>query len=799
MNVDKQEDLKVALINTLRKTNCIYIYGKKGIGKSYTIKNTLLEYYNYEPTEYTKNSNLEYMLLKLGQLKNRNSNANELIDDINGIVSETQKLNIIKPLILLYKFFLNFKYKKISHKYSNIKFTHQEISLILYLKEKSKKNTIYVCFDNIEMYNDEVNSALSKILSLNLLSTFYKNKVKFIFIENIDGKNSSSINHLIKTKIYFEYNTDSFLSDIKIILSENNNVKLSNIVRMSQKSIENAIFIHNQYENLNSGNICENTLSEFCNQILLDIIGKGTLEVASIIDNVFNITTICNIILKKEDDVYKDLKLSEERGIIKETNKEYDFVFMYIKNIIYQSVNNQIELHKIYANYLIRTTPNDYMNILYHLFKSNQNTLLMQKYFSAKIMHFLLRVHESNQFIIDTNIKQEIDKQCETNVHYKLLDDLISSTDNVDDKINILINQIPNAFIKKYSTLAFCFKKILIKDYKNLEYICNTILEISDYLLEIEEYDLYVEMMLRLITLYDYRLSNSEKAILVKNRIYNFLELKQKVFSNQYYQKIFCKFFRHNNTLLNNSSAYDHSKRYVSLFLKNINLDFFEKYAVLNNHIGLAITCGDFSIINNKEFEKFKDLVDQGNQFYMDKLFKLESNIIICSIFNSISSFKKKDIKIYINTLSKYLNNNYVSKMFLLNMATFYMLNDNLKSTESILNELQTNSELLKSDYCFLYVYSNLISLYILKNNYTQAANYLNELTDRLKMIPDTYQLKPLFIVRNDIYKQIIYNKVSFNSGISLFKYCYFYKNWLAEEKFYMTGILFTELTVYNE
>lgn len=395
-----QENACQEIKHNLYKNNIVLVYGQLGCGKSKIISEYCNNDYSsfFEFKEIDQNKNDEFPLLTVSRAFSDFINNEKENLEILGIFGTKSLLKYLvsklsNPL-------------RVSKKLNNF-FSDTEINIILGLKNKvaqTKGNDFYVIFDNSEYINDYVLTFIRKLTVCGILNNFFRNRLKFIFVENIINEEvNEHLHSLLESQIKISITHDDY---IEYVNSTTNNIDISDettlvLEALSAKdlSITNMLIEYLKNQDLILDDLCirgltVNRLVNIFDKVIISHMNKHTteidcLKVASILGNIISSCDLVDLTDKDKDFINTTIQFGRQAGLLKKdisSTATISFLHPLIRDILYEKLSDKKLHHQKYNELLKQKYPTKHLLIAENLYNGGIQPKQMKDEFLVQLM-----------------------------------------------------------------------------------------------------------------------------------------------------------------------------------------------------------------------------------------------------------------------------------------------------------------------------------------------------------------------------------------------------------------------------
>ncbi|MCM1221245.1 MAG: hypothetical protein NC548_42875 [Lachnospiraceae bacterium] len=806
-----QIDLINKIETIFKKDNYVFVYGQHGMGKSTAVIEGLNKsnIATYSFNEIDKNSIEVYPLMIIA--KSFSKRVNELHSDLSIELS----MPIVKIKAPLNGLFSKFSRKNHIIKSLNNIFNDTEISIILSLKKLVKKGNYYLIFDNCEFINLSVINFIRKLMQSKILNNLLNNHLKLIFIENTQPNSEMSyikqmINHHIVVDIgHLEYtefirtllpykNLNSDIWQLIEVISTRDLNITKVLFDYFDKNMIDSDFLSNKKDAEKLAQIFDNVIFTHLNNYTKEL---DCLKVASILGTIMSSYDLAELTNEDIDFIELTLSFGETTGILKHQSQNSNIVsFLHpiIREIFYKKLSNKKEHHMHYDLLLKSNHPTKHLLIVENLYKGQVDTQQILHHFLSQLIILALNKTLSDfdtKKYISIYFKNSLDKIFITDFNKALLDyEKCQYIECLNFIKNIRLLQISDLF----SSILLDYveaRSILIigKTDSDFQRVKELLIKCSSAFLKEKIYDLYFDCLTVLLNVYAYKLSDLNSAREIEIEYSKQYHIVMKTANSDDLFNMYIEFLRRSTSLLDAESAFNRMKM---LFEKFDFEDYLPKYKALNDMVAYSLYAGEFDTAQ-KYVRELNHYIGINQYYQFPEIYKYENNTVLSNIFNCDpnSTICKKEIKKGISMLSKYENHIGISNVIKLNLASLYILNNDIGNAEKRLIDLYNSLGEYSNALYRTFVPTNLAALYLIKKEYDIALNYIQEAKNYINMWDDNYRI--YYKYQNDYLFRLIDRKLEV-SPLDLLKNDNTKSISAKTYKFIGRGLLFSELLFYT-
>jgi GTPase SAR1 family protein len=813
---------------------CVLISGKSGVGKTYICNSFLNDKTDFNVVHCIfSNSSIsttDHRELKLAIFDLLSSKKKSKIE--SGNIKSLSKASKDIPFLgntidAVLDSIFNWNMSGFNSETMSL-FSEEEHDIINQLSKLSKEKSLIFFFDNAHWM-----STHTFIFLNNLIHTFFKlakNKIYYLVALTSDQDANQDV---IFKDIFSNIIIDDILREdyIEILNKFNTKIQFDNdelinmlflVTRGHLELTRNLVSIIEQYQENNKLGIIEGyqeslktkeeiidvflnlfnvSLAQYLkeNQFATETI--ETLEIASIIGNVFNKYDLSELLKKDYHILSEYIQNACLKHFTIDEEKTTRFIHPLIRDLFFKRLDGQQRIwHDKYAECLKILRPTETMLIGFH-YQSALNHKNAIKYYIVGYVKCLINGIEIptkiHQYILNaiSNINWskyflcikravELYKQHQLSESIKTFEDL----DPID---------IPTIFLLHYKNLLH--SEILIQHEFSTKQFQETavILEKAfDYFLADSEIELSINTLLILMNLYADKLNDSLQA---KRMEQHFLNLYQKYSQNRNLEQYYYEYKRKSSPLYSPEIALKRTKECVSFYSSNYYT--VEYYKSLCNYSGLLIFVGDY-------FEAVSalnicaELMKSSISVSFPEPHKFINNYILANYLNTIndSEFLEKNTRHAIDLFEDYIEKtakNYGTKILNINRASLYCISGNMEKAKQILYSIEEQLVNNKDAFYYIYVYSNLASISYIEKQYNLAKKYL-DIVDKhtFQLMPN---MKPFFEERTKLFHVLVKEEINLDTQGLLMYFLKKYPEKLGKTwNFVGLGFLFSDIQFYT-
>ncbi|MBD5099695.1 MAG: hypothetical protein HDT29_00080 [Clostridiales bacterium] len=793
--IQKIKDIRQYILNS---KNYAVVYGKQNLDLSELL---FPEVSNANIISYQVNDTYCSYYTKLLSFFNIHNAITEYKHEISLNDIELSKTALIKNSVkgfgkiihcIKYK-----KYNKLRKLFNAYSFTNEELNILTKIIDcDNKQNIKMIIVDNLNNASNEDLSFYKKLLESKFLELQVP-KLKFILISNkpiVDKVNLDDINSDKLFEVNFNCHEVNEILKERYIDKDIDINRLNHYLTLCNNNLHLLDKIISTSFNFDANLDIVQILTDMVHNILYQIKRVNALEFAAIIGMIFDLACVHNAMTLDIDEIAYQFEEANKNGLILKRDNNYNFEFIdeLIRNIIYNSSNNKLNAHLLYATYLNRTSPKESLLITKHYYESGniENAILQ---FFCYILNSFLEDKEVNynlEFV--KKLLREIEGNAKINANYLEIKDLLyafnsdkykgNSYYEEGDSYALFVNYVKSVmiYLSRSTYSAEDFRDLADKFEKSYLFL-------SDKTLHYEK----IQCLLYLIDIYSYRVNDIAKAKEKVNNLKVILSDKNVDYNNDINLQI--KITRKIAKTMNAETAFGKMKYfYLSIKQTDKNFDEIEYFKFLSDYLGFALYSGNYDKMSKEFINDLSNHIEIGTRLNYPKIYKAYMNITLYKIYNNLIT--KSNLRDFIN---RELKKNITGRMYLFNISAMLMLCGNLTKSESILIDILKKSKDNMTcfyDYCFN---ANLVSLYLLKKDYNKAKEYNNKIKNHY------YDWEQDFIEimrkRAEFFDMFIESKKEFTPEtlFNCFQNTEIYISGIW--KFLGKGILFSELMYYRE
>lgn len=808
--MEYQEKVYQNIVRILRDNNSVLIYGQLGSGKSTLINASYSKncssYFAFKDID--KNSVDTFPLIVLSKsFSDKVNNNKEYIETITELSTKKVPMRLI---------FNRFNKSIKMFKSLNNTFNDTEINIIIGLEKLIKTGHYYIILDNCEYINNATLSLIRKLMSCGIMSEAFKNRLKFIFIENVVNEEINSVLHsMIDNKVNVEISHSEYTKYIRSLKNSkefpNETIQIIEAVSSKDLAITNILLEYFENDNTSQNELLKQTVTAERLADIFDYVISAhmknhiqeinCLKVASILGLIISSYDLAELTDKEMEFIETTLTFGEQTGLLQknvQNDSIISFLHPIIKDILYKKLENKSIHHQQYNNLLKRHYPNKHILIAENLYKGHINTQQLQNEFLTQLM--ILSINKS---LSDFNAEEYINKYFDKKTIINFVNDyytaiMLYEKGNYFESKRLVNNidkiDIPSDFCK--CLLDYLKARIIVvigntnADYLKVKKLLQRCIKTF---FEHQIYDLYFDSLTVLLNVYAYKLSDLQSARQIEDEyVKNYHILETNVDTNEL-SDAYIEFLRRTASLLDAEGAYT---RMTKLFNRYEIKDFLPKYKAYCDMVGYSLYAGEFS--SAKEYSKKVENYITLNSFYdFPEKYKYINNKVLAKLYYySVNSSEfKKAIAYGIKELTKYENLNGVSNVVKMNIACLHILNHNFSEAEKRLLELNSLLSVYSNALYNTYVPSNLAALYLLKKEYTKAADFNLNAKENLHMWDANY--KVYYTYQNEYMRKLIDDKSDLMPA-DLFQPDLTHQTSAKTYSFVGRGIMLSELLFYT-
>lgn len=771
-----QNEVCEKVVNEIRNSDIIRVYGAIGSGKTKLINNYFEKKYAsfFTFKEMDKEDDSLFSLISLS------SAFDDKINNMNETANSVLEVNRIKtvsgPLKILFGIFN--KSISVSKKLNNF-FSDQEINIIISLMkiiEKCDKHNYYLIFDNCEYMNKKVIKFIRQLFLNTDIKKAFNNRLKIIVIENT-LENSSTLADISASNIKVEIDDaayNSFLKDINHLDDySTEDMKVLASITSRDLTLTNTLLEYFRKNNIHKDFLTQSCTPKCLVEIFDEMLSKhleehnneiNCLEVASILGTIINAYDLSKLTDIELELVINSLSFGVKAGLVKKSKPDYSIVsFLHpiIKDILYKKLQNKERYHLQYSMLLKKKYPTKHLVIAENLYRGNVDSLkVLDEYYThltmlavrGELCQFdyqsytakytannryclftesftkLLLSYEARNFVKANNIK--------SNINSIDIPDTFSQAllDYMEARIFVIIGDSNETFIKVRDLLRS--SSTIFRNYNMM--------------------DLYFDSLTVLINVFSYKLSDLDSARRIEDEyVRNFTGENCQTESSEL-EENYIEFIRRTASLLDAQGAYERMK---NLFSNHTLKDYLPKYKAYNDMIGYSIYAGEFETAC--EYANIMQEYLDTNRFYnFPELFKAQNNILLANLCHEkdVGNFTKL-VRNGIATLVQYEDKPDISNVIKLNVACLYLLDGRYSEAEKRLVSLFEILNSYSNAFYSTYVPSNLAALYLLKGDFLKALEYNNIAKQNINLWDRNY--RTYYVSQNEYIRKMIENKKS--------------------------------------
>ena len=797
-------------------TNNLIIYGNEGIGKRYTVKECIEEFFcdNSKGVYLEIKGEKNYSTKSYQSFESSFDSTKELLHTVPfklayGIAEDVPYgNNTLKTLIQLIESFTKSKYSD---------FNSTENTYISRILNLLKKGNVTLFIHSIEFLDPQSLSLIEKIIKNIALFTRNEHKLRFLIVLNKEDRQFRQEFYPLNCIQYeFPVLTETELSEMLLRNQSGSNTFEPKIVKLlyaiSQGNVgtlQHLIDCYDDKDNININSEYNNkSIFPFKEKELRDVIeeeiqkidggdGEITLQILDILSILEKGTSneFTHIINSTKAEIEETLNKANKLNLIEHKNKYYNFAIDIVKKIFEQRVA-EVDPNKMYIDTAVgisKITPSDYYRRykFYQLGKDFENSKIY-------LILYIIQCYRKGIYIDEAQYNKLLDSVSKDNLGYiksaiKYIRN--NSYDLAQNQLSFIVGWfgIVELNAEVSLLLSLCYSKYPAQDKRR-----EAVNILNDCLQEIKEkgeYDIYIRLLVRKVYA-NVHIGELEEAKNCLKQLYNLIK---KFNEDRNIKELHTTLNRNANAVYNTDIAYFMAKKALCEYSKSLFNDIYldepiPYFIALTNFTALATMYGNFE-------EAYK-YAKEGIEFIAknEPVDFPRKYIIINNYYISGYLLQKFTAKELISSFEDLLENGdfYSDKLFLTsNLSIFYCLNGDVEKAykllynEGVRQNTEADTELI---YNYRVVFNCMVYSYIMKDM-EKVDYYVNILKNiKLNSIDSIYVSN-----RNLLMLKLI------NDGEPLYPDClsalhkklpeYNDKPW----KYYGLGLVFTSLCNWNE